>query len=266
MIVYTILFTLPGKKPEENRYVELFKIWLTYLLRNGGLTENDAVVIIVDRETLGHLETQILPSYFRQHSSIHFHCIPVPQPATLTEGMLLRYTALPGNDSDTLLYLDLDILVMRSLKHDIPLLHNNQIMLMPEGKMAHPLYACNLIEEKELKNMCGFSSGSFAFCNGEGIQEFFKRICQECLEIKDNPRYTVDQPFFNKWIYLTITTNAFPIHIMLMRYNMIEQNVYKIRDETVLVNYAGDPGVDSSHYQKILTMLCIDFLNSSGGS
>ena len=263
MIVYTVLFTLPNKKPEENRYVELFKIWFTFLLKNGGLKESDKIVIIVDTETLHHLQTQIIPSFYRKLSNIHFHCIPVPQPQNLTEGMLLRYTNMAGNYGDTLLYLDLDILVVKSLQYDIPLLHPNQLMVMPEGKMAHPLYAANLVNADEIRDMCGFSSGSFAFCYGEGIQEFFNKIKQEALEIKDNPRYTVDQPFFNKWLFLTINTSALPIHIMLMRYNMIEQNVYEVKEETVLINYAGDPGVDSSHYQKVLTMLCIEYFSSA---
>ena len=262
MIIYTILFTLPNKKPEENRYVELFKMWLTFILRNGGLTDSDAIVIIVDIETLKHLETQVLPMFYRTASNIHFRCIPVPQPKTLTEGMLLRYTNIAGNDGDTLLYLDLDILVVSSLKHDIPLLHPDQLIVMPEGKMVHALYACNLVNADEVNDMCGFSSGSFGFCYGQGIQAFFDNIRQDALLIKDSPRYTVDQPFFNKWLASCITANALPIHIMLMRTSMIEQNVYKAAEGTVLINYAGDPGVDSSHYQKVFTMLCIEYFTS----
>ena len=262
MIVYTLLFTLVGKKPEDNRYVEMFIIWLTFLVKNGGLTSQDKITIIVDTETLKYIKSQVLPDYLKQISACDIEYIEVEQPTNISEGMVARYNSVFNNtNGQTILYLDLDVLVVKSLQNDIPRLNPNQLMVMPEGKMAHGLYAGGLVTYEKIPNICGFASSSFAFCYGDGIQNFFANITKECLEVQDTPRYTIDQPFFNKWIYLILTEQVLPVDIQLLRYNMIEQNVMNMfQDSTVLVNYAGFVGDGSFHYQKMLNVLCLEFL------
>jgi len=262
MIVYTLLFTLVGKKPEDTHYVEMFYIWLTYLLKNGGLTADDRIIIFIDNETLNFLNCQPLAAYLKGKASSPLDFIIVKQPETISEGMVIRYTSiLNKNEPTTFLYLDLDVLVIKSLQGDIPKLSPNQLYVMPEGKMVHGLYAGSLVKMDLLPDMCGFSSGTFAFCYGDAILEFFKRVTEDCLEIKAEPRYTVDQPFFNKWIYEIYTKQVLAVDIQLLRYNMIEQNALNgFKPETVLVNYAGYPGVGNFHYQKMLNAMCIEFL------
>ena len=177
--------------------------------------------------------------------------------------MVSRYMFPSADDGETLLYLDLDVLVVNSLQNDIPKLSPNTVCLMPEGKMRHPLYACELIDSDDLPNMCGFSSGTFAFCYGDQTREFFNKVIIECLQVKDKPRYTIDQPFFNKWVFLIFTKQVLKVDIKLFRDTMIEQqNQDVFKDTTVLVNYAGDPGVGESHYQKMLSVICFGYVRS----
>ena len=240
----------------------MFYVWLTYLLKNGGLTSEDKVVVFIDSETLEFLNTQPLTSYMKGRSKAPIGFIIVKQPETISEGMVIRYTyVLNDTEKNTCLYLDLDVVVLKSLQHDIPKLQPDQLYIMPEGKMEHGLYAGSLVNMEALPNMCGFSSGTFAFCYGEAILEFFKRVTEGCLELKDDPRYTVDQPFFNKWVYEIYTKRVLPVDIQLLRYSMIEQNsLNSFKEETVLVNYAGYPGDGSFHYQKMMNAMCIEFL------
>ena len=262
MIVYTLLFTLVGKNPGENNYIQMFDIWLCYLLKNGGLTQEDKISIIVDPESMKYIQTQILPNYLKHISPCEIEYIEFEQPKNLSEGIVARYNSLPSNhEGKTLLFLDLDVLVVKSLQHDIPNIQPNKLLVMPEGKMAHGLYAGGLVTYEKIPDVCGFAASTFAYCYGEGIAEFFKKITDECLENKNAPRYTIDQPYYNKWIYLILTEQVLPVEIILLRYNMIEQNALNyFQDTTVLVNYAGTPGEGAVHYQKMLNALCLEFL------
>jgi len=262
MIVYTLLFTLVGKKTEENLYIQMFDIWLCYLIKNGGLTPEDKISVVIDSETLKYIQSQVLPNYLKYVSPCPIEYVEFEQPKNLSEGIIARYNSLPrDHEGKTLLFLDLDVLVIKSLQNDIPRLLPNQLMIMPEGKMAHGLYAGGLVNYDKIPNICGFAASTFAYSYGEGIEKFFKKVTEECLENKNTPNYTIDQPYYNKWIYLMLTEQVFPVEIHLLRYTMIEQNKMNMfEDSTVLVNYAGTPGEGIFHYQKMLNAICLEYL------
>ena len=263
MLVYTLLFTLAGKNPNENRYIEMFYIWLTYLLKNGGLGPNDSIAVLIDTQTLEIIKNVPLLIHLKNTAKCNISFILFEQPATISEGMVVRYMFPSKDNGETLVYLDLDVLVVNSLQNDIPKLAPNSLCLMPEGKMRHPLYACDLTDSDEIPDMCGFSSGTFAFSHGDQTLGFFRRVINDCLEVKENPRYTIDQPFFNKWVFIIFTKRVLNLSIHLLRSDMVEQqNQHDFKDTTVLVNYAGDPGVGTSHYQKMLSVICFSYLSS----
>jgi len=263
MIIYTLLFTLVGKKPEDNRYIQMFNIWICYLIKNGGLTSHDKISIIIDPETLKYIHSDPFTNYLSNVAACKIEFIEFEQPNNLSEGIVARYNSLPkDHEGKTVVFLDLDVLVIKSLKEDIPKLRPNQIMVMPEGKMAHGLYAGGLVNYEKIPNVCGFAASTFAYSYGEGIERFFKNITEETLANKETPKYTIDQPYYNKWIYLILSEQALPVEVCLLRYNMIEQNALNgFQESTVLVNYAGTPGEGTFHYQKMLYAFCIDFLH-----
>ena len=202
-------------------------------------------------------------NYLNHVAPCKIEFVEFEQPNNLSEGIIARYNSLPKDYGDnTLVFLDLDVLVVKSLQADIPKLRPNQLMVMPEGKMAHGLYAGGLVNYEKIPNVCGFAASTFAYSYGEGIEKLFKNITEETLANKETPRYTIDQPYYNKWIYLILSEQALPVEVYLLRYNMIEQNALNnFQDSTVLVNYAGTPGEGTFHYQKMLYAFCIDFLH-----
>ena len=57
--LYTILFTLKDKNPEENHYIQLFVLWLSQLLHKKVFTEHDALHVYIDEASFAYLKTTI---------------------------------------------------------------------------------------------------------------------------------------------------------------------------------------------------------------
>ena len=260
MLVYTLLFTLAGRAPKDNRYVEMFFIWLTYLCKNGGLTATDRICVLIDKTTVDYLNSDGCYSHVADQITIPIDYVIMPTIMTISEGMICRYNF--HNDAlvnETFVYLDLDVLVLRPLRMLIKPLAPNTMACMPEGRMINGLYGgCTL--DEEIADSCGFSSGIFAYCPGHGVQDFFNRVTAECLAKAAEPYYTIDQPFFNKWIYKAIMKNEIDMRVELLDDMHFVNNVFNYDDNTIIMNYAGEPGNDSIHYKKMLSLLCIDFM------
>jgi hypothetical protein len=157
------------------------------------------------------------------------------------------------------MFLDLDVLVLRPLRVLIAPLEPNTLACMPEGRMADGLYGGCTVDE-EIVDSCGFSAGIFAYCAGPGVRDLFNRVTAECMAKAAEPYYTIDQPFFNKWVYKTITKQAIDMRVELLDDAHFINNVFNYDSNTILMNYAGEPGNDSIHYKKMLSLLCIDFM------
>ena len=112
MIVYTVLFTLVGKDPAENRYVEMFYVWITHLIKNSGLNEKDKICILIDKPTLDFMNNEIHLGYILKKCMVATEFWFVPQPLTISQGMALRYSIdeFPGICSECSLYIDIDVL------------------------------------------------------------------------------------------------------------------------------------------------------------
>lgn len=273
MIVYTNLFTIAGKDPKENRYIDMLYIWLTYLIKNGGLSNNDKIQVRIDQSSVNYLNEHGLIGLLMRHAKCQIEFIFMDQPANASEGMIWKYSTKPElqlrTTTQPYLYIDLDVLVMKPLSNNIPDLEPGQIMVIPEGNMAHPLYVGDLLEKELTENMCGFTAGCFAFFNSDGIERFFENVSKECLENVGAQRYTVEQPFFNKWLCLTIQRQALPLSIVVNNLDIMENNKFNVtiingiynKETCVFLNYAGEPGNGSIHYLKMLAMLCDDFIS-----
>ena len=271
MIVYTNLFTIAGKDPKENRYIDMLYIWLTYLLKNGGLSNNDKIQVRIDQKSIDYLNETGFFGILMRNAKCQIEFIFIDQPANASEGMVWKYSTKPELIVKTkqYLYIDLDVLVMKPLSKNIPELQAGQIMIIPEGEMAHPLYVGDLLDKELTENMCGFTAGCFAFCSDETIERFFENVSKECLENVGAQRYTVEQPFFNKWLCLAIKRQALPLFIVVNNSNIMENNKFNVnaingvynKETCVFLNYAGEPGNGSMHYLKMLIMLCDDFIS-----
>ena len=253
MLVYTLLFTLEGRNPAENQYIDMFFIWLTFLHKNGGLQKSDIISILADQATIDFLNTT---ETFAQVSkgilaNIEFHLIP--QPKTLMEGCMQRYNETHGIFRECSLYLDLDILVCRSFQ-EIQTLPSNTFLACPEGELLSTDYGGHFFSHSvDLKWEPGYTSAVFAFTEGEETRSILKKIYSECESHKDEPFYTIDQPYFNKNIFTLKTKYTIPS-------DWVEDNIPidERKNSTVFLNYCGEPGKGKIHFLKLLTQVCIE--------
>ena len=245
----------------------MFFIWLSYLIRNSGLGGDDKVIILIDAPTLTHLNTyeQLVFLVDSSKLSIFFHIIE--QPKTIRDGILERYSPTNEIFCDSLsMFLDLDMLITRPFRHLFLDPHPPDTLLVhPEGTITEACYAGSLVSlPPELEGFCGFSAAFFVFTHGPALLDFFARIRSDCME--GEPMYTVDQPFYNKYIYECIQNKLFPLNIRIINNKYIENNQYNYGPDCFIMNFAGIPGNDSFHFNKMFTLLCHDFIKSASVS
>ena len=51
-----VIYTLKDKEPKDNLYFNVFYMWLTMLIKNGGLEKDDILHIHIDSRSLEYLE------------------------------------------------------------------------------------------------------------------------------------------------------------------------------------------------------------------
>ena len=267
MIVYTLLFTLQSKNPTENKYIQMFYIWLTYLLKYGGLTKDDTICVLCDEKTLEQLNSNEILSTLMELCQSQFTIQSIQQLENISQGMIARYTFQKENEF--VLYLDLDVLVKRNIKEyfsNISIL-KNCLFALPEGKLWNVDYGGHFLEKNELtENHPGFTSGLFGYIWGDDVKQFMNAICVQCLQNQQSPFYTIDQPFYNKEVYLRISKQIeSKLKIYLIDENCVENNPDMLEGEKggVFVNMCGEPGNDTLHFQKMLLHLCFSFIKQS---
>jgi len=262
MIVYTLLFTLVGKDPADNRYIEMLYMWLTYVLRNAGLKCTDKVCILLDKASIDFINVEPLIGHILQESKICVEFLLIDRPETIKEGMVHRYDIEKYGKliSECSLYLDLDVLVIKPI--DIVRgIQPDTMLLVTEGNAYNDDYGGKVLPyDSKKETYPGFTSAIFAFAIGEKVWNLLKSVKEDCL--KQEPAfYTVDQPFFNKYVYEIFIDAALPIYILPPK--LLINNDMRPNDLAVFVNFCGDPGNGPKHSVKMVMMLCMDVLTNS---
>jgi FkbM family methyltransferase len=265
MLVYTLLFTLVNRDPCKNKYIEMFFIWLTFLARNGGLTKGDTVMVLIDDKTLDRINDYYMPlgSIFDDLPfELTFHSIE--QPVSLSDGFCERFRELNGIFSEFSLFLDLDILVFQSIK---PLEEQykekkNSLIVMPEGDIYTDNYGGKLIDISGV-TLPGVTAGLFGFTPGATIVAIFNKIIERTQKNKKTPFYTVDQPFFNYYYYLTASTPEAADYISFFDKYSLGNNFYTIHNKIMFLNLCGDPGDSKLHFEKMFLKLLVEFFLSN---
>lgn len=259
MIVYTVLFTLDGKNPADNRYVEMFYIWLSHVLKNGGLGTGDKICILIDKPTIDFLNTEFNIGFIINTSVIPIEFYAVKSPQKISEGMSFRYSLdeYPMICNECSLYIDLDVIVVSPLQV-IREVSNDTIMAVVEGYIENDDYGGKVLPT-HLKNneYPGFTSAIFAFSVGEEVKSFMRKVKNACL-MQDPPFYTVDQPFFNKYIYEELLNKKRLLYILPKTY--VTNNTMIPSETAIFKNYSGSPGNGSKHVVKLIMMMCSEIL------
>ena len=248
-----VLFTLKGKPVKDNKYVQIFIMWLSICWKNAGLDQNDVLHIKMDSDTFEYLKD--FPMFVAIHSK---NTCPVkillcPPPTTIQEGMMMKYIQI-NYEQDIYMYCDIDVLIVKPLRLLIQNIKPETIYVHTEGSLTNPNYSSCFTEEeisKITENLPGFSAGKFIIYGKNLYRDLLNLILRVCYE-NSKIHYTVEQPFFNKGIY-GLNTNLYNIDQTVLTLNTVSPNCnFYSKNTTVLLDAMGEPGNGELHYDKIL--------------
>lgn len=274
LTVYTNLFTLTSKEPAQNRYVDMFYVWFSALIRKGGLGSADTVFIMIDERTYAHVRAAPIFEYLVGKIGFKLFALTYAPPATLKEGTLRRFEVerlyeQTAPATNRYLYLDIDVLPAGSLyglyAGDQPNCLCYAAESIPTKKKYVFLddnYFGPLATEEDVAwlearfgtgtDLPGMTSGIFAFTDGPGIREFFRYILAAAAA-DQRQHYTLDQPYYTAAIYKFIMREGV-INYTGFSAEHIRVNIpsYQAPATVILLNFCGDPGDESSHWYKLL--------------
>lgn len=266
MLVYTTLFTLSGKDPQHNKYIDMFYIWFTYLKKYGGLGPDDTFGLIVDENTMNFLNSREPFGYISLGAPFSIEVSIMPSPKSIMEGISERYdkyhfTQFAKHDLN--LYLDIDCLCIKNIHRFFGQFNTeNSFFAIAEGEMRHPNYRGELLTAEETDGYIGFSAGWHAWTNTPGQEEFFATVLNGCREWSGEQFYTVDQPFYNRELFLYMTKQKqkdFTLCAVDEKIVAVNPLIYSPLAEAYFANFPGEPGVANCHYDKMLGYMCMEF-------
>jgi hypothetical protein len=268
--LYTILFTLEHIPCHNNKYIDIFIIWLSFLIKSNSLNENDKVVIFIDKYTLQYLRT--LPAFV--HTLKHykylnnFFYLTQKQPKTVMEGCMWKYT--PFNEplfnhfsADIYFYIDIDILINKSLNTVTDQMKPNSIYIVENSPHYKSHYYFDGIPQNEMElfkmsNIKGLSAGNFAFYGKSIMLEIFNRIIEyNKVETKFE---TLEQPLFNRALFNYYLIDK-KINVLYTMNPFTTGYSLPINFDSILIDCCGDPGNDLEHYEKIRNILIMKYLS-----
>ena len=247
--VYTILYTLEDKKPEENAYVQMFLLWFAQMAKIGVAS---TICLLVDSATFEYLNDTSY-TLISERIRCNLSVTEFPPPKTHLDGMKMKYTEF-DYDEDYLMYMDIDILALKPL---VGLLGEGgddvDIYLDQEGGIEEHGYLDALTDSERAIVLgsgvrLGFSAGKFIIRNKEKGREFFRVIREHILDNPETTYYSVEQPVFNRTIFCM---GSF-LNMHKIDGNLISTNFQNYTEETILLDFCGDPGNGQLHLNKMI--------------
>lgn len=254
--VYTILYTLEDKKPEENDYIQMFLIWFAQFIK---VKAASSITLLVDTRTFEYLKNTAFCILFNKIecniSILHF-----PVPKTHLDGMKMKYTKFDYNE-EYLMYLDIDILVLKplvGLMDDLSkgVYIHRECMNEKDIEQHGHLDALNEEEKQVVKGFginLGASAGKFIIKSKESRDALFQEIH---TFIENNPNttyYSVEQPIFNR----AILCLGPELNIGFLNNKYISTNFYNMSNDTILIDLCGEPGNGRNHLYKMIEGLIV---------
>jgi len=281
IVLYTNLFTLENKPVNDNKYIDMYYIWLNNVLKYARLNDDDHCITFIDNVTFNYIKTRPIFNFFINNIK-QLKIIVYNQPKHIKEGMLQRYsigellklTNIFDDYNPFYLYLDIDVLVMNDIHKLIsiePNMGKTTFFLRTEqNDFLSGLYYGELVQEDDRTliqsknvNLPGFSSGIFGWINSITIREYFNYIQNMAIK-SDKDYYTVDQPFFCAAIFKYLIKDPGIFNFVIFNKNNILENIQLTNQEKnsdiILVNYCGIPGDDKFHWDKLLFQLLLQNL------
>ena len=243
--VYTILYTLEDKKPEENEYVHMFLLWLAQFIK---VKTAKSIVVLIDTRTTEYLDNTVF-GVLCEKLQCNLSILQFPVPKTHLDGMKMKYTNF-DYDEEYLMYLDIDILVLKPL---IGLIEDTgkDIYVDAENPIEEHGYldAFNEEEKNSIINIgikFGLSDGKFIIGNKEKRSILFQEIHRFIAENPGTTYYSVEQPIFNR-VLLCMDLDMSPLNN-----KYISPNFHNMSDDMILLDLCGEPGNGRMHLYKMI--------------
>jgi len=247
-----VLFTLKNADIKLNKYIQIFQMWLSRLIADGGMFNSDAIHLYIDTETANYLNSDLICNTLIQKFPGDFHIFAFPPPETLLDGVMYRYQ-YQDYKQDIYMYCDIDILFVKSIHLITDSLSPNTIYVHNEGPLTDPNYGAAFTENEITKfqeNTVGFSCGKFIIY-GKDIHLILFNNITHLRSISNEVYYTLDQPYFNKVIYLMLTNNVCQINMEILQNPIISLNFHGFSKDTILLDAMGQPGDGIFHFDKL---------------
>jgi hypothetical protein len=287
-VIYTNIYTLEGTDPKSNKYIDMYLLWLTNIIKYGNIQKTDVCVTYMDEETYAYInvyktDKNILFQTLKKQID-KFVIIKYVVPANHKEGMLrkyavdtmIEYTKPIHAQNPIYMYLDVDVLVVKDIRKltlelnkastaddKTTLFLRNELNLMTHADYFGELMTDadkQTLNDREPK-LSGFSAGIFGWCNNINIKQFLDQVLILALK-SDKKLYTIEQPFFNAALFHYMHTDISKFIFLVMDRAQIAQNEIGVHlsDNNVLVNYCGEPGNQSAHWDKLYHQLLSQLL------
>lgn len=287
IVIYTNLFTLKDKPVASNKFIDMYIVWLVFILKYAKLGKEDICITFIDEETLNymlsvsHQKKSLLKLIMTHIPNLKF--IRYPQPTSIKEGMIQRYNVEyiikhgPSEETNPYyLYLDVDVLVFQDIRKlflNVSKLSDKTLLfLRSESTIEMPQYYGEIMTEEERlflqtlsRPVPGFSSGIFGWNNNIHIREFMFHVIHHSLNNSNN-YYTIDQPFFNGAVFNYLFRDIRKMRMCIIHPNLIAHNELStfLNTTYVLGNYCGEPGNEAFHWEKIFHELVSIFIHTGG--
>ncbi len=250
--IYTNLFTLKHKPVEENLYICMYIVWLIYLIESQSLSKEDIHVLVVDERTLEYLKQRTSFSTLARSLPSQIQILKTVPPESLLEGCMYKYLKIPFA-TDCLMYCDIDILPVQSLRKLFEDELNPGLYVHKEGFLSNPNYSGTLFDHSMLsEGTPGLSAGKFVIVGQDIYSSFFESF-QELLKSPSEEwktYYTLEQPLFNKVCY-TLKDKGVQLSTLLFKKPHLLTNSFLANPDTTLLDFCGEPGNASFHFLKI---------------
>lgn len=239
---------------KENKYVHIFIMWLSAVLKHGGLTAADLLHLKIDSDTFEYLKTQIGCNGLIKASTCPIQIMIYPPPETIGDGMAVRYVKVNGM-RDVYIYCDIDILIIKPLRPLYESLPINTISVHAEGQLSDDNYgaAFTAEEKSKLPLLPGFSSGKFIIYGMELYSQFVDMMMM-IYKRNHSAYFTIDQPLFNKALYLLIKD---PNQFNMIPSTFISSNGQYFTKECILLDAMGMAGDGDMHFDKMINFFSL---------
>ncbi len=276
--IYTSLFTIEGRSPENNQYIWIYFTWLWSLVTNGGLDVlRDRIVVHIDPTTYSFIKKIKLHNELQASTSGILEYYIHPAPTTLLDGFFHRHdpafikhlVSHPNCNNTIFLHIDIDTIFQKPIRSlPWPIYEPDTFFTMLEGvaissdcHLGAFLSSCpNMSEmqyfESDLKPYMigsgGFTAGMFGFTAGEGVKSVFNEI--QILKRTDPET----NKFYEQGCFVYVVSKYHIIGSITMQNVPLSLRQYVGGNENkgeAILSFMGDAGDGVFHFEKMLGYL-----------